>query len=119
MYDYESESMNWMAQGAKEKGAKIDNALFIWTTLKLCSFELRKQILCKKKRKKDSTIGIFIFSMQSRMTRAKYSHQWTSLEHQNNWHALLDVGASGPKEMDSLGSFRLGHISSSCCSTRY
>jgi len=103
MYDYESESVNWMAQSAREKGAKIDNAWFRWPTLRLCSAELRKQLLRKKKRKKDSAVGLFVFPVQSRVTGAKYSYQWMSLAQQNNWHVLLDAGALGPKDMDSLG----------------
>lgn len=103
MYDYESESVNWMAQSAREQGAKTANAWFRWPTLRLCSAELRKQLLRKKKRKKDSAVGLFVFPVQSRVTGAKYSYQWMSLAQQNNWHVLLDAGALGPKDMDSLG----------------
>ncbi|KAH9299980.1 hypothetical protein KI387_011563 [Taxus chinensis] len=103
MYDYESESVNWMAQTAREKGAKTASAWFRWPTLKLCSTELRKQLLHKKKKKKDSAVGLFVFPVQSRVTGAKYSYQWMSLAQQNDWHFLLDAGALGPKDMDSLG----------------
>ncbi|GLT75253.1 hypothetical protein SLA2020_469890 [Shorea laevis] len=103
MFDYESESVNWMAQGAKEKGAKVYSAWFKWPTLKLCSTDLRKQISSKKRRKKDSAVGLFVFPVQSRVTGAKYSYQWMALAQQNNWHVLLDAGSLGPKDMDSLG----------------
>ncbi|XP_057529131.1 uncharacterized protein LOC130807807 [Amaranthus tricolor] len=103
MFDHESQSMNWMAQAAKEKGAKVFNAWFKWPTLKPCSADLRKQILNKKKRKKDSAVGLFVFPVQSRVTGSKYSYQWMALAQQNNWHVLLDAGALGPKDMDSLG----------------
>ncbi|XP_031479731.1 uncharacterized protein LOC116250266 [Nymphaea colorata] len=104
MFDYESQSVNWMAQSAKEKGAKIYSAWFKWPTLRLCTSELRKQISAgKKKRKKDSAVGLFVFPVQSRVTGAKYSYQWMALAQQNNWHVLLDAGSLGPKDMDSLG----------------
>ncbi|EEF40046.1 uncharacterized protein LOC8260558 [Ricinus communis] len=103
MFDYESQSVNWMAQSAKEKGAKVYSAWFKWPTLKLCSTDLRKQISSKKRRKKDSAVGLFVFPVQSRVTGAKYSYQWMALAQQNNWHVLLDAGSLGPKDMDSLG----------------
>ena len=103
MFDYESQSVNWMAQSAKEKGAKVYSAWFKWPTLKLCSTDLRKQILNKKRRKKDSAVGLFVFPVQSRVTGAKYSYQWMALAQQNRWHVLLDAGSLGPKDMDSLG----------------
>ncbi|KAL6012507.1 hypothetical protein ACLOJK_002996 [Asimina triloba] len=103
MFDYESQSVNWMAQSAKEKGAKVYSAWFKWPTLKLCSTELRKQICCKKRRKKDSAVGLFVFPVQSRVTGSKYSYQWMALAQQNHWHVLLDAGSLGPKDMDSLG----------------
>ncbi|CAI0554274.1 unnamed protein product [Linum tenue] len=103
MFDYESQSVNWMAQSAKEKGADVYSAWFKWPTLKLCSTDLRKQISNKKRRKKDSATGLFVFPVQSRVTGAKYSYQWMALAQQNNWHVLLDAGSLGPKDMDSLG----------------
>ncbi|XVF61905.1 hypothetical protein PTKIN_Ptkin08bG0172200 [Pterospermum kingtungense] len=103
MFDYESQSVNWMAQSAREKGAKVYSAWFKWPTLKLCSTDLRKQISNKKRRKKDSATGLFVFPVQSRVTGAKYSYQWMALAQQNNWHVLLDAGSLGPKDMDSLG----------------
>ncbi|RRT52224.1 hypothetical protein B296_00048924 [Ensete ventricosum] len=54
MFDHESQSLNWMAQSAREKGAKVYSAWFRWPTLKLCSTELRKQISHKRRKKKDS-----------------------------------------------------------------
>ncbi|XP_022137868.1 uncharacterized protein LOC111009190 [Momordica charantia] len=103
MFDHESQSVSWMAQSAKERGAKVYSAWFKWPTLKLCSRELRKQISNKRKRKKDSAAGLFVFPVQSRVTGAKYSYQWMALAQQNNWHVLLDAGSLGPKDMDSLG----------------
>ncbi|XVF15644.1 hypothetical protein REPUB_Repub09cG0172200 [Reevesia pubescens] len=103
MFDYESQSVNWMAQSARERGAKVYSAWFKWPTLKLCSTDLRKQIANKKRRKKDSATGLFVFPVQSRVTGAKYSYQWMALAQQNNWHVLLDAGSLGPKDMDSLG----------------
>ncbi|KAK6129049.1 hypothetical protein DH2020_037210 [Rehmannia glutinosa] len=64
MFDHESQSVNWMAHSAKEKGEG---------------------------------------PKRSRVTGAKYSYQWMALAQQNNWHVLLDAGALGPKDMDSLG----------------
>ncbi|KAL4581832.1 hypothetical protein LXL04_006364 [Taraxacum kok-saghyz] len=103
MFDHESQSVNWMAQSAKEKGAKVHSAWFKWPTLKPCSTHLTKMIINKKKRKKDSATGLFVFPVQSRVTGAKYSYQWMAMAQQNNWHVLLDAGALGPKDMDSLG----------------
>ncbi|RWW06659.1 hypothetical protein GW17_00029993 [Ensete ventricosum] len=103
MFDHESQSVNWMGQSAREKGAKVYSAWFKWPTLKLCSTELRKQISGKRRRKRDSAAGLFVFPVQSRVTGAKYSYQWMALAQQNNWHVLLDAGSLGPKDMDSLG----------------
>ncbi|KAF9608827.1 hypothetical protein IFM89_011865 [Coptis chinensis] len=103
MFDHDSQSVNWMAQCAKGKGAKTYSASFKWPSLKLCSTDLRKQISTKKRRKKDSAVGLFVFPVQSRVTGAKYSYQWMALAQQNNWHVLLDAGSLGPKDMDSLG----------------
>ncbi|KAK1440722.1 hypothetical protein QVD17_06553 [Tagetes erecta] len=103
MFDHESQSVNWLAQSAKQKGAKVHTAWFKWPTLKPCSTHLKKQILNKKKRNKHSSKGLFVFPGQSRVTGAKYSYQWMSFAQQNNWHVLLDAGALGPLDMDSLG----------------
>ncbi|KAI6700126.1 hypothetical protein NL676_014450 [Syzygium grande] len=103
MFDHESQSVNWMAQSAREKGAKVYSAWFKWPTLQPCSADLRKQISSKRKRKKGSAAGLFVFPVQSRVSGAKYSYQWMALAHQNSWHVLLDAGSLGPKDMDSLG----------------
>ncbi|VVB18303.1 unnamed protein product [Arabis nemorensis] len=103
MFDHESQSVNWMAQTAREKGAKAYNAWFKWPTLKLCSTDLKKRLSYKKRKKKDSAVGLFVFPAQSRVTGSKYSYQWMALAQQNNWHVLLDAGSLGPKDMDSLG----------------
>ncbi|CAH8344879.1 unnamed protein product [Eruca vesicaria subsp. sativa] len=103
MFDHESQSVNWMAQTAKEKGAKAYNAWFKWPSLKLCSTDLKKRLSYKKRKKKDSAVGLFVFPAQSRVTGAKYSYQWMALAQQNHWHVLLDAGSLGPKDMDSLG----------------
>jgi len=112
MFDHDSQSVNWMSQCARNKGTKVHSAWLKWPTLKLCSTDLRKQISNKKKRKKDSVTGLFVFPVQSRVIGAKYSYQWMALAQQNNWHVLLDVGSLGPKDMDSLGLslFRLDFI---------
>jgi hypothetical protein len=49
MFDHESQSVNWIAQSARAKGAKTRTAWFRWPTLKLCSTELQKQIVGKRK----------------------------------------------------------------------
>ncbi|KAJ4878681.1 Pyridoxal phosphate (PLP)-dependent transferases superfamily protein [Raphanus sativus] len=103
MFDHESQSVSLMGQCAKEKGAKVGSAWFKWPTLRLCSMDLKKEIVSKKKRKKDAATGLFVFPVQSRVTGSKYSYQWMALAQQNNWHVLLDAGALGPKDMDSLG----------------
>ncbi|KAF7057081.1 hypothetical protein CFC21_064413 [Triticum aestivum] len=104
MFDHESQSVNWMAQSARAKGAKTRTAWFRWPTLKLCSTELRKEIVGKRKaRRRDAAVGLFVFPAQSRVTGAKYSYQWMALAQQNGWHVMLDAGALGPKDMDSLG----------------
>jgi selenocysteine lyase/cysteine desulfurase len=103
MFDHESQSVNWMTQVARDKGAKAYSAWFKWPTLKICTTELRKLISTKKRRRKDSATGLFVFPVQSRVTGAKYSYQWMALAQQNHWHVLLDAGALGPKDMDSLG----------------
>lgn len=103
VFDHESQSVTWMAESAKKKGAKVYSAWFKWPSLKLCSRELRKMIANKKKRKKGHANGLFVFPVQSRVTGSKYSYQWMSLAQQHNWHVLLDAGSLGPKDMDSLG----------------
>ncbi|PKU64716.1 uncharacterized protein LOC110113002 [Dendrobium catenatum] len=103
MFDHESQSVIWMAQRAREKGAKTYNASFKWPSLKLYNSELRKRISSKKRRKRDSAVGLFVFPVQSRVSGVKYPYQWMAMAQQNNWHVLLDAGALGPKDMDSLG----------------
>ncbi|KAL2623225.1 hypothetical protein R1flu_003430 [Riccia fluitans] len=103
VYDFESEAVNWMADCAKRKGAKIMRASFKWPSLRLNSSELKKQLQVKKRKSGSKAKGLFVFPVQSRMTGAKYSYQWMSQAQQNKWHVLLDVSALGPKDMDSLG----------------
>ncbi|KAH7295239.1 hypothetical protein KP509_27G039100 [Ceratopteris richardii] len=102
MYDYESESVSWMVQRAKEKGAKVSSAAFKLPTLRIVSTKLKK-LLVARQRRRGPTKGLFVFPMQSRVTGVKYSYQWMSLAQQNKWHVLLDASAIGPKDMDSLG----------------
>ncbi|KAL3701353.1 hypothetical protein R1sor_019375 [Riccia sorocarpa] len=102
VYDFESEAVSWMAECAKQKGAKIMSASFKWPSMRVGSRELKKQLQAKKKRG-ESARGLFVFPVQSRMTGAKYSYQWMAQAQQNKWHVLLDVSAMGPKDMDSLG----------------
>ncbi|KAI4983352.1 hypothetical protein ZWY2020_023844 [Hordeum vulgare] len=54
-------------------------------------------------RRRDVAVGLFVFPAQSRVTGAKYSYQWMVLGQQNGCHIMLDTGALGPKDMDSLG----------------
>ena len=68
MFDHESQSVNWMTQAARDKGAKAYSAWFKWPTLKICTTELRKLISTKKRRRKDSATGLFVFPVQSRVT---------------------------------------------------
>ncbi|KAG0463568.1 hypothetical protein HPP92_019637 [Vanilla planifolia] len=103
MFDHDSQSVIWMAQRAREKGAKSWNASFKWPTLKVCNSELKKQMSTKKRRKRDTAVGLFVFPVQSRVSGMKYPYQWMALAQQNNWHVLLDAGSLGPKDMDSLG----------------
>ncbi|CAA6663074.1 unnamed protein product [Spirodela intermedia] len=98
MFDYESQSVNWMAQSAREKGAKVYSAWFRWPTMKLCGAELRKKISSSKnrrgRRKKGSAAGLFVFPVQSRVTGTKYSYQWMALAQQNHWHDMDSLGLS-------------------------
>eukprot|EP01018_Ginkgo_biloba_P016084 Gb_37045 [translate_table: standard] len=103
VYDYESEGLNWMIETSKKKGAKFMSASFKWPSLRICSAELRKLVVEKKKKKNASAKGLFVFPVQSRLTGTKYSYQWMSHAQQNGWHVLLDACALGPKDMDSLG----------------
>ncbi|KAI5063825.1 hypothetical protein GOP47_0020495 [Adiantum capillus-veneris] len=105
MYDYESESLGWLVQRAKEKGAKVSDVSFKWPSLRIVSTKLRKLLIAKgsRRRKRGSAAGLFVFPVQSRVSGAKYSYQWMSLAQQNKWHVLLDASALGPKDMDSLG----------------
>ncbi|KAK0598682.1 hypothetical protein LWI29_036974 [Acer saccharum] len=109
----QSEDLFKQAQGLLKQAQGLDShfrdlenvysAWFKWPTLKLCSTDLRKQISNKKRRRKDSAVGLFVFPVQSRVTGVKYSYQWMALAQQNNWHVLLDARSLGPKDMDSLG----------------
>ena len=104
MLDYESQSVNWMAQAAREKGAKTYSAWFRFPSMKLCGAELRKKIVGRRRRRKrGGAAGLFVFPVQSRVSGTKYSYQWMALAQQNHWHVLLDAGALAPKDMDSLG----------------
>ncbi|KAI4967051.1 hypothetical protein ZWY2020_031096 [Hordeum vulgare] len=51
-------------------------------------------------RRRDVAVGLFVFPVQSRVTGA---NQWMALGQQNGCHIMLDTGALGPKDMDSLG----------------
>ncbi|KAM1054517.1 hypothetical protein ACFX2I_001862 [Malus domestica] len=89
MFDYESQSMNWMVQSAREKGAKVYSAWFKWPTLKLCSTDLRKQITNKKKKKKDVATGLFVFPVQNCKVLSKnYRVRWTLSVEDN----LINIG---------------------------
>ncbi|MCO5571637.1 hypothetical protein L7F22_025383 [Adiantum nelumboides] len=104
MYDYESESLGWLVQRAKEKGAKVSDVSFKWPSLRIISTKLRKLLIAKRsRRRRGLATGLFVFPVQSRVSGSKYSYQWMSLAQQNKWHVLLDASALGPKDMDSLG----------------
>jgi selenocysteine lyase/cysteine desulfurase len=102
VYDYESDAVSWMAGTAKEKGAKIMNASFKWSNLKISAPDLKYKLQDKKKKKDQTAKGLFVFPVQSRVTGAKYSYQWMSQAQANKWHVLLDASALAPKDMDSL-----------------
>ncbi|KAG0468819.1 hypothetical protein HPP92_018147 [Vanilla planifolia] len=103
MFDHESQSVSLMAQRAREKGARVYNANFKWPTLKVCNSELKKHMWSKKKRKRVSAVGLFVFPVQSRVSGMKYPYKWMAMAQQNNWHVLLDAGSLGPLDMSSLG----------------
>ncbi|XP_057841640.1 uncharacterized protein LOC131051241 isoform X1 [Cryptomeria japonica] len=103
VYDYESEGLNLMIETSKQKGAKVMSAYFKWPSLRICSAELRKMLVEKKKRKNASAKGLFVFPVQSKLTGAKYSYQWMNKAQEKGWHVLLDACALGSKDMDSLG----------------
>ncbi|XP_078437151.1 uncharacterized protein LOC144707782 [Wolffia australiana] len=100
VFDHESQAVDWMAQAARDRGARVRAAGFRWPTMRLCSAELRKRICAGRRRRRG---GLFVFPGQSRVSGAKYSYQWMALAQQNKWHVLLDAGAMAPKDMDSLG----------------
>jgi hypothetical protein len=102
-YDYESEALDWMVTCARDKGAKILNATFKWPSMRIVASDLKYKLRDKKKKKEQQAKGLFVFPVQSRLTGAKYSHQWMSQAQANKWHVLLDASALGPKDMDSLG----------------
>ncbi|KAF7849391.1 hypothetical protein BT93_L0852 [Corymbia citriodora subsp. variegata] len=56
MFGHESQSVNWMAQSAREKGAKFYSAWLKRPTLQPCSANLRKQISNKRKRRRGEQI---------------------------------------------------------------
>ncbi|KAH7291521.1 hypothetical protein KP509_29G020300 [Ceratopteris richardii] len=45
MYDYESESVGWMEQRAANSGARVYRARFRWPSLRVCSAELKREIM--------------------------------------------------------------------------
>jgi selenocysteine lyase/cysteine desulfurase len=102
VYDYESDAVSWMVGIAKEKGAKIMSASFKWPNLKIAAPDLKYKLQDKKKKKNQTSKGLFVFPVQSRVTGANYSYQWMSQAQANKWHVLLDASALAPKDMDSL-----------------
>ncbi|GLJ24952.1 hypothetical protein SUGI_0477580 [Cryptomeria japonica] len=108
VYDYENEEVDCMVESAKIKGAKTMSALFKWPSLRICSDEMKRALMIKKRKiakeaSSDSAEGLFVFPVQSRVTGAKYSYEWMSHAQRNGWHVLLDASALGSKDMDSLG----------------
>lgn len=61
MYDYESESVGWMEQRSADSGARVYRARFRWPSLRVCSAELKKELMTgsgkkiKAKSKKQDT----------------------------------------------------------------
>ncbi|EFJ10636.1 hypothetical protein SELMODRAFT_42402, partial [Selaginella moellendorffii] len=102
-YDHHSQSIEWMIGCAREKGAKVSSVRFRWPSLRICSRELRKQLVEKKVSGRRTVKGLFVFPLQSRVTGARYSYQWIPFAQENHWQVLLDASALGPRDMDALG----------------
>ncbi|KAH7549494.1 hypothetical protein JRO89_XS13G0040000 [Xanthoceras sorbifolium] len=104
VYDHENEAVQVMSENSKKRGASVTSAEFSWPDLRIRSRKLMKNLLGKKKKKRRSSKrGLFVFPLQSRMTGARYSYQWMNVAQENGWHVLLDASALGPKDMDTLG----------------
>ncbi|KAH0469000.1 hypothetical protein IEQ34_002232 [Dendrobium chrysotoxum] len=103
MFDHESQSVNWMAERARDKGGKVYSAKFMWPSLKVCSSEIIKLLSRKKRKKSGSATGLLVFPVQSRVSGVKYGYKWMALAKQYGWHVLLDAGSLGPKDMESFG----------------
>ncbi|KAL0926849.1 hypothetical protein M5K25_003102 [Dendrobium thyrsiflorum] len=103
MFDHESQSVNWMAERARDDGGKVYSAKFMWPSLKVCSSEIIKLLSSKKRRKSASATGLLVFPVQSRVSGVKYGYKWMALAKQYGWHVLLDAGSLGPKDMESFG----------------
>ncbi|GFP87696.1 molybdenum cofactor sulfurase [Phtheirospermum japonicum] len=102
VYDHTSEALDAMLSVSEKRGARLMAAEFKWPRMRVHSVKLRKLILRKKKKKKTKR-GLFVFPLQSRMSGASYSYQWMTMAQEHGWHVLLDACALGPKDMDSFG----------------
>ncbi|XP_020590031.1 uncharacterized protein LOC110031257 [Phalaenopsis equestris] len=103
LFDHESQSVNLMAQTARDRGARVYSAKFMWPSLKIHGSGMIKLLSSKKRRKRDSATGLFIFPVQSRVSGVKYAYKWMGLAKHYGWHVLLDAGSLGPKDMESFG----------------
>ncbi|KAI5075722.1 hypothetical protein GOP47_0009798 [Adiantum capillus-veneris] len=79
MYDYESESVGWMEQRAADSEARVYRARFRWPSLRVCSTELKKELMAgsskkmkAKSKKKQGVDGYQISSSSSRLTVASW-----------------------------------------------
>ncbi|MCO5590778.1 hypothetical protein L7F22_044753 [Adiantum nelumboides] len=79
MYDYESESVGWMEQRASDCGARVYRARFRWPSLRVCSTELKKEIMVgsgkkmkAKLKKQQGMDGYQISGSSTRLTVASW-----------------------------------------------
>ncbi|KAJ4914187.1 Pyridoxal phosphate (PLP)-dependent transferases superfamily protein [Raphanus sativus] len=66
--------------------------------LTMFDHESQRGFSYKKRKKKDSAVGLFVFPAQSRVLVVSISYQWMALAQQNHWHVLLDAGSLSPKD---------------------
>ncbi|XP_061364217.1 molybdenum cofactor sulfurase-like [Gastrolobium bilobum] len=100
VYDHKSEALDMMNESCKKQGGNISSAEFTWPNLEIEWRKLKKMIMSGREKRKR---GLFVFPLHSRVTGASYSYFWMSMAKQNGWFVLLDLCASKPKEMDTLG----------------
>ncbi|XP_023534022.1 molybdenum cofactor sulfurase-like [Cucurbita pepo subsp. pepo] len=103
VYDHKSEAVELMVESSKKKGARISSAEFLWPNLTLATGKLRRLIVNKRKKKRKTKRGLFVFPLQSRLTGTPYSYQWLNIARENDWDVCLDTCALGAKDMETLG----------------